>query len=113
MTVWRGDALYVHASLAGGPPVGARVVSCDGSAIRDLITRNVFAFVGQINQAGHWWVYAQPVFIDEGNPFIRLPKRCEFAAEPGSKPLQQTLVWQAQPDQSWQWLKASNSGDAL
>lgn len=113
VTVWRGDALYVHASLAGGPPVGARVVSCDGSAIKALITRNVFAFDGNINQAGDWWVYAQQVFIDEGNPFIRLPRRCEFDTGPGSKPLQQTLVWQAQSDQSRQWLKASNSGDVL
>ncbi|MCV2367062.1 S41 family peptidase [Roseateles oligotrophus] len=113
VSVWRGDALYVYAAQPGGPAVGARVLSCDGSAIKDLITRNVFAFSGRIDEAGHWWVRARRVFVDEGNPFIRLPKRCRFDSGPGSKPFARTLVWQAANEQSRQWIKESYNGDAL
>ncbi|MDC8771451.1 S41 family peptidase [Roseateles albus] len=113
VTVWRGDALYVYAAQAGGPAVGARVLSCDGLAIKDLITRNVFAFNGRSDEAGHWWVRARRVFVDAGNPFISLPKRCQFDAGAGSKRFTQTLVWQAANEQSRQWIKESYNGDAL
>jgi hypothetical protein len=113
VTVWRGDALYIYAAQAGGPAVGARVMSCDGLAIKDLITRNVFAFNGRSDEAGHWWVRARRVFVDAGNPFISLPKRCQFDAGAGRKPFTQTLVWQATNEQSRQWIKESYNGDAL
>jgi hypothetical protein len=113
VTVWRGDALYVHDSLPGGPVVGARVLGCDGSPIKDLITRNVFGFGGRIDEAGHWWVSARQVFVDKGNPFIRLPRRCEFDSGPGSQSFKHTLVWQARNEQSRRWLEQSYNGETL
>lgn len=44
LTAWRRDALFVAASVAGEPPADARVVSCDGVPIDDVIHNNVFAF---------------------------------------------------------------------
>jgi hypothetical protein len=96
VTVWRGDALYVHSSQPGQPPVGSKLLSCDGKLARQLIVDNVFSFGNRVDEAGQWWLAARRVFIDDRNPFIALPQRCRFEAN--GKPVEQVLAWQPVDD---------------
>jgi hypothetical protein len=91
IAVWRGNGLYVFGSEADGIARGAKVVSCDGVAIKDLIVRNVFRFMGRADQPGQWWSIAGLVFADMKNPFVTLPKSCVF--ETSGKTSTQTLAW--------------------
>lgn len=101
VAAWRDD-LYVYAAEAGGPPVGARIVSCDGKPVRRLLEDNVFAFEGRAREAGRWWAEARELFVDRGNPFIRLPRRCVFAAADG-KPVERVLDWRPRTEQAREW----------
>lgn len=111
VAVWRGQGLYVFASEAGGPAAGAGVMACDGKPIKQLITDNLFAFNGRIDEPGHWWARGRRTFIDAGNPFVSLPKRCRFALN--GKAFEQDLVWRAKDAQAETWLEASYNGPTL
>jgi hypothetical protein len=111
VTAWRGAALYVYAAEDGAPQVGAEVIACDGTPIKELITTNVFTFQGRIDELGHWWVWARKVFEDRGNPFIVLPKHCQFSAE--GKLAEQELVWKPSTEQAKKWREESYNGDGL
>jgi hypothetical protein len=111
VTAWRGTGLYVVAAEDGGPPAGARVDSCDGKPVEDLIRQNVFAFDGQVNEPGHWWSRARKVFVDYGNPFVTVPRRCRFTA--GGKSLELDLAWQPQSERMDRALRDSYNGQTL
>ncbi|QJQ07774.1 hypothetical protein EJG51_015105 [Undibacterium piscinae] len=111
IAVWRGDALYVLASEAGGPQAGAEVLACDGKPIKQIISTNVFGFQGRIDEAGHWWVRAPRVFLDRGNPFVVTPKRCQFSV--GGKKIEKQLHWTSISEQGNQWLTESYNGEQL
>jgi len=110
VTVWRGDGLYVHSSGAGGPAAGSKLLGCDGKAPDRLIRDNVFSFQGRVNEAGQWWSAARRVFIDAGNPFIALPRRCRF--ERAGRIAEHTLAWRTLDAEGERWLADSNWGDA-
>ena len=111
VAVWRGQGLYVFASVAGGPPAGAEVTSCDGKPIRQVITDNLFAFNGRIDEPGHWWARGRRVFMDSGNPFIKLPARCRFALH--GKSFEQDLTWRPKDDQGRRWQEEGYNGPTL
>jgi hypothetical protein len=111
VTVWRRDALYVYAALPGGPAAGAQVISCDGMPIDDIIRSNVFAFKGKVEDAGDWWFRAPRVFVDNGNPFAKVPSMCKFAL--GGVETNQALHWDASTTQAKQWRDESFNGDTL
>lgn len=111
VTTWRGIGLYVVAAEDGGPPAGARVESCDGKPMEDLIRQNVFAFDGHVNEPGHWWSRARKVFVDYGNPFVTVPRRCKFAL--GGKTVEQDLAWQPKSERMDRWLAESYNGKTL
>ena len=111
VAVWRGQGMYVFASAAGGPPPGAEVVNCDGKPIRQVITDNLFAFNGRIDEPGHWWARGRRVFMDSGNPFIKLPARCRFALH--GKTVEQDLAWRANDDQGRRWQEEAYNGPTL
>ncbi|MFZ6818536.1 S41 family peptidase [Undibacterium sp. Ji22W] len=111
VTVWRGDGLYVYASETGGPEAGAKVLSCDGIKTRDLVMKNLFAFRGIASEPGAWWVLPRATFYDVGNPFISLPKRCQFAHE--GKTFSKTLTWQLTSEKFNKWRNESYNGDEL
>lgn len=101
VAAWRED-LYVYASEPGGPPVGARIVSCDGKPAKRLLEDNVFAFEGRGNEAGQWWTSARELFVDRGNPFIQVPRRCVFATTDG-KETELALDWRPRTEQAREW----------
>ena len=110
VTVWRGDALYVHSSQAGGPAVGSKLLGCDGKDADRLIRDNVFRFQGRVNEAGQWWLAARRVFHDEHNPFIALPQRCRF--ERAGRVTEHALAWRPLDAEGGRWLANSNWGEA-
>jgi Peptidase family S41 len=108
---WRGNAMYVSKSSAGGPPEGSQIKSCDGIAIPALIRGNVFQYRAGQKTLGNWWANARRVFVDDGNPFIKLPKSCIFAI--GQKNEVRTLSWSAIPDGYQTWKDASTNGERM
>ncbi|MFC5478846.1 S41 family peptidase [Massilia suwonensis] len=110
VTVWRGDGLYVHSAQPGQPAVGSRLRSCDGKAAGQLIRDNVFSFQGRVDEAGQWWSRARRVFLDDGNPFIALPRRCRFESK--GRVQEHVLAWRAIDAEGERWLDDSNGGDA-
>lgn len=110
VTAWRGEALYVYASLAGQPPAGSRLLGCDGRDARQLILDNVFAFGGRVAEAGQWWTAAPLLFIDTHNPFVALPRRCRFEAN--GRVAEHALAWRELDDTGRRWLTDGSDGDA-
>lgn len=111
VTVWRADGMHVYASEPGGPPVGARVLACDGQDVRKRIEDEVFSFEGRSEEPGRWWVRARMLFVDTGNPFVAPPRRCRFAA--GGTTFERDLAWRPETAQSEAWLKDSYNGPTL
>ena len=110
-TVWRRQGLFVYASEEGGPAPGARVVRCDGKPIEDIIRDNVFSFDGRVNEPGRWWSRARMVFLDTGNPFVKLPARCEFAQY--GKTVARDLAWKPEDARTRALLDAGYNGQTL
>ncbi len=111
VAAWRGDAMYVYKSAEGGPPVGAQITSCDKTPVRQLVERNVFGFRAGVKVPGEWWSTARRLFVDDGNPFVVLPKNCTFLIQ--GKKQSRTLSWSAVPDYYQQWKNGSANGELL
>jgi hypothetical protein len=75
---------------------------------RDLIHDNVFGFGGRVAEAGQWWRYGQELFVDRGNPFVSLPRRCRFEA--GGKVVEQDLARREVDAAARRWLDESRFG---
>ncbi len=95
MTAYRGNAQHVvlrDSASASSPPIGARLIACDGIDADTLAARRIGAFRGlwqlpsQRAQLG-WWQ-----FVDADNPWIDNPARCDFIAD--GTPITVTLDWQ-------------------
>ncbi len=111
VAAWRGDAMYVYKAEATGPAQGAKITACDGIPIRKLITRNVFDYRAGQKTLGNWWSEARRVFVDAGNPFIKLPRSCVFVS--AGKPETRKLSWAAIPDSYQLWKDGSSNGERL
>lgn len=97
LTGWRDDAdTVVFNRDPAAPPVGARLISCDGRPA------DAFAagFVGK--GAGRWMLrsrriaYANTLFVDQANPYVTRPSRCDFQVEGVRKSY--NLVWRDLPN---------------
>lgn len=111
VATWRGDNLYVYRSAGDVPAKGARVVSCDGVPVRELLLSNVFAFQGREDEDGEWWWNGRQLFMDAGNPFVTPPKHCRF--ELSGKESVLALQWSPVTAQGREWFHASLNGDRL
>jgi Peptidase family S41 len=111
VAAWRGEAMYVYKSDAGGPIAGAQITTCDGKPIKALVERNVFDYRSGRSVPGDWWSNARRLFVDTGNPFIKLPKNCTFVAN--GKAEQRQLTWSALPDHYQAWKDGSANGERL
>lgn len=110
LVAWRGDRLLVSASAVSTVPVGAQVLGCDGKDVKSLLRQNVFAFGGDPAVPGQWWTRGPWLFVDDGNPFVRLPERCRLSV--AGKVSMVGLDWRAVNDQFKTW-RGSINGDAL
>ena len=111
VAAWRGDAMYVFKSASGGPPEGSQMLSCDKVPVEILVERNRFRFADGREIPGEWWSGARRLFVDDGNPFVVLPKTCQFRHN--GKAQRRTLRWSAVPDYYQTWKNGSANGDVL
>jgi hypothetical protein len=111
VAAWRGNAMYVYKSAKGGPVEGAQITECDKTPVRKLVERKVFGFSSGIKVPGEWWSTARRLFVDDGNPFVNLPKKCTFQSK-GQKE-SRALSWEPVPDYYQQWKNGSANGDLL
>ena len=109
LAVWRGNGLFVYAAEPGGPAAGSQVVGCDGQSTRTLLLNNVFRFMGRSAEPGNWWSRSVNLFVDAGNPFVTLPKRCRFRTSAGWQV--RDLAWRPVNDDYSNWRKAAYNGD--
>ncbi|MFK3739580.1 S41 family peptidase [Massilia sp. TN1-12] len=111
VVVWRETGLFIHASEPGGPAAGSQVLGCDGKPVKKLLEDNVFAFDGRIGEPGRWWSRTRNLFVDSGNPFIQLPRRCEFALN--GKTYARDIAWKPWDEQTRRWRTAAYNGQTL
>jgi Peptidase family S41 len=111
VAAWRGNAMYVFKSASGGPSEGALILSCDKTPVKTLVERNYFRFADGREMSGEWWSSARRLFVDDGNPFVSLPKNCLFRHN--GKTENRTLSWSAVPDYYQTWKNGSANGDLL
>lgn len=79
---WRNggyEVTWVKDGVRNLPPLGARLVSCDGVAAEDFARRRLDGWEGDLDIEGDRVMSAPYLFWDRGNPFIGgLPGECEF-----------------------------------
>jgi Peptidase family S41 len=111
VAAWRGNAMYVFKSASGGPSKGAEILSCDRLPVKTLVERNYFRFSNGRDVPGEWWSGARRLFVDDGNPFVTLPKTCMFRNN--GKNQSRKLSWSAVSDYYQAWKNGSANGDLL
>jgi hypothetical protein len=111
VAAWRGDAMYVYKSAAGGPAEGSKIESCNGRPVEELVRTNVFAWRTGVKTPGEWWYSARRLFVDGGNPFVTLPQTCRFVS--AGKAEDRTLTWGPVPEYYQQWRDGASNGDLL
>lgn len=79
---WDGKSFKVAIAEQGAktPPKSAILISCDGMNANDLFMHNIAPFMSKDpHYKAYWSTEAPYLFIDQDNPFIQMPKQCEFA----------------------------------
>jgi len=74
-------------------PVGATLVGCDGKPAERVAADNVGAYQGRWQLSAMRRYAGGTLFVDQGNPFITVPKRCTFLVEGRSRAI--ALDWRA------------------
>lgn len=99
LTVYRGADQVVadrDAADADAPPLGARLIDCDGAAAEALAEQRIGQF------RGRWFLEAQRVlygdwqFLSAQNPWIGEMRQCRFEADGATKTY--ALNWRATPE---------------
>lgn len=103
LTVYRGaDQVVADRDEAdpATPPLGARLIDCDGVAAEPLAEQ----YIGQFR--GRWFLEAQHVlfgdwlFLNAQNPWVSEMRQCRFETDGAAKTAPKTYVlnWRATPD---------------
>jgi hypothetical protein len=79
--------------LQDAPAPGAEVVSCDGRALDVLLREDVLPYEGRADLEASRTEVAPLLFIDEGNPWRKLPQRC--TVREGGKEREVALTWRS------------------
>ena len=106
----RGEDTFVSFSEGEGvPPVGARIVSCDGKSLARLRETTVFPFTMNPQLARDRRAAHTRLFLDRGNAFAPPPRRCIF--EHDGERTRITLNWRDIPgDEYWERYNTETSG---
>ncbi|WP_286068441.1 hypothetical protein [Stenotrophomonas sp. 57] len=83
LTGFDGDAQVVM-TVEGGPghpPLGARMLSCDGMDAKTLAARRVGDFSGRWNLQASRIHGGGEVLLEQGNPFVQALQACVFAVD--------------------------------
>ncbi|KAF1017087.1 MAG: hypothetical protein GAK31_00346 [Stenotrophomonas maltophilia] len=96
LTGFEGDAQIVMeraATSTQAPPLGAHLLSCDGVDAATLAAQRVGAFNGRWNLQASRIHAGGELLLDQGNPFVALPRRCRFRVDGQTRDI--TLQWRA------------------
>lgn len=94
LTAWRGDDQRVverDEADASTPPVGARLIDCDGVGAEDLAARRVGAFRGRWFLESQRASQGQWLFVNSANPWLPDLRECRFEVE--GAPRTYVLQW--------------------
>lgn len=84
LTVWRAGEYIVATrdeSLPEVPPIGARLIGCDGRTAADLAADRIGRFRGRWDMDSQKVTHAPWMFRDSGNPWTQRPQNCVFESE--------------------------------
>lgn len=97
-TLQRGDVVvsWRDPNDTAAPPLGARIVSCDGESLEALMQRTVYAFVIDPRLPESRRRATPRMFLDAGNPYAPPPRACAFDGPGGARTV--TLAWRALPN---------------
>lgn len=85
------QVIYIQPGRTNVPPVGARLLECDGQTPNQLFTRIVKPFMKHDPAyPGYQPLYAYKLFMDDDNPFVHYPQKCVFAIKNGTGKTLQT-----------------------
>lgn len=106
LPAWRaGHVRIVHAEPDQSDLIGAEVMSCDGTPVKDLILENVFQFdTGKPDQDSYWARRAHKLFISSGNPFISRLENCTIRLTSGETIIY-PLVWKKAGNEVFETLR--------
>jgi hypothetical protein len=99
VTTAHGDdvvVFYRDDHYPSAPPLGARVISCDGRTLDAYRARYIYPFTLNPAFADDRRRSAARIFMDRHNPFGPAPRRCVF--ESNGRQTTLTLNWRALPD---------------
>ncbi len=106
---WRGSEMVVtRSALDDMDLVGAKVLSCDGFTVPDLLLRNVFSLRHRPNEPGQWWHRSHRLFLASSHDGLHLigsspPEKCQFHM-PNGRQIHIELAWVEVPEEvrkSW------------
>jgi hypothetical protein len=86
-----GSTTVVFSRDPAAPPVGARLIQCDGRRAEPLAAELIGSGAGRWSQQSRRASLAGQLFIDIGNPYVRRPSQCVF--ELAGKRTRYKLVW--------------------
>jgi hypothetical protein len=91
---FRDGGFFVKETSEDGPATGDRLVACDGRSADAWAEAIIRDYVGPWSIRGARPRHAPWLMIDEGNPFVRPPRRCEFRGADGAGTSRE-LIWRA------------------
>jgi hypothetical protein len=99
ITTARGDdvvVFYRDDADQAAPPLGARVISCDGRSLDDFRTHNIYPFTLNPAFADDRRRSSARIFMDRHNPFGPAPRRCVFESDGKRSTI--VLHWRTLPE---------------
>lgn len=79
---------------------GATIQSCDGRTPDDLMEENVFPYRGYRDLGIFKITRAPYLFLDDGNPFVKIPQICRFQLSDGRQ-IDHQLEWNEIKNNGW------------
>ncbi len=109
-----GDAaevVYRDEADASAPPLGAKIVACDGKPLTQLMDERVYPFRMNPKLASDRRIGMTRLFLDRGNPFAPAPSVCHVEQNGTARDV--ALAWRAAPpdkDPWWDKYQAAGTG---
>jgi Peptidase family S41 len=95
------QVVYRDPADAGAPPLGAKIVACDGKPLPQLLDERVYPFRLNPRLAADRRIAMTRFFLDRGNPFAPAPAQCRVEHEGTVRDV--TLAWRNAPPTDAPW----------
>ncbi len=108
-----GDAAVIVHRDESAPPLGAKIVACDGKPLTVLLDERVYPFRLDRRLAADRRIAATRLFLDRSNPFAPAPNTCRVEHEGAVREV--PLAWRSAPpmdDPWWELYRDAGVGPA-